>query len=149
MWFWTFSSKRSSMFPFHGFVFRFWVLVLHQRLITYNHPLMDEFWVCIIPGQQGVTSHGSGILHFWRQHSLDPFNTRLRHWQKFTWDGVNSIHWPLTSLFPVRFILSILTISFPNNTWWSFWTLYYGLLCNYTTRMVFIVNVARSSSELS
>ena len=75
------SSRRISLFPFHEFKLRFLVLVMNPRLIAYNHTWMEEFCICVMPGQQGDILCGSGILHFWRQY---PFSTHLGHRQMLT-----------------------------------------------------------------
>ena len=54
------------MFPFHVCKLRFLVMVVNQCLTAYNHTRMENFWVCVISGQQGGSYHGSVILHFWR-----------------------------------------------------------------------------------
>ena len=99
VWSWTVSfRKKNSMFPFHAFKFRNCVVVINPHLIAYYHTWIEEFWICVIPGQQGGTYRGSGISRFWRQHSQYPSRTHLRRWQMSTQYGMNGNHWQSRSL---------------------------------------------------
>ena len=104
------SSRRTSMFPFHGFKLRFWVMVVNPLLIAYNHTWMEDSWVCVIPGQQGGTSW-LNILSANLTHTLD-FDKCSR---KTVW--MVSIDKPVSYT-----IMSMPIIRFSSTTWWTFWT---------------------------
>ena len=91
------SSRRISMFPFHGFKLRFWVMVVNPLLIAYNHTWMEDSWVCVIPGQQGGTKtvwiHWQAcFLHYnanadyliFKHHLMDFLDIFLRTLRNFT-----------------------------------------------------------------
>ena len=137
-----FSSGRTSIFPFHWFKLKFWVMVVNPRLIAYNHTWIEELWVCLYQINRAVLIMGSGIygVNFPSTHLTHVLHTDKCS-SKTVW--IVSIDKAVSCT-----ILSMLIIRFSGTTWWTFWTFYSGLR-HFTTRMVFIFNVIPSSSELS